>query len=64
MAGRRVRTDKQLGAGAAVQWPVGVKTGKAQCEHMFSALPSSADMQRPKQAADLRRRLGLTSSAF
>jgi hypothetical protein len=26
-----------------------VKTGKAQCEHMFSALPPTTDIERPRR---------------
>src|SRR5260370_15778847 len=31
-------------ANARTQWPLWVKTGKARCEHMFSALPLKRDV--------------------
>ena len=39
--GRAGRFDRPQGGG-----PFGVKTGKAQCEYMFSALPLIADISR------------------
>src|ERR1700688_4520819 len=47
----------------------GVKTGKAQCEHMFSALPLRADIAQQSRhvrfvpEAEVRHHVGLHSSS-